>query len=84
MDIIAIKHNDQIFDLQSAVSIYPNPAIDKLNVYNAPSKQYQIFDMTGRLINSGTLERNSINVSQLSSGNYILKTGEITKKFIKK
>lgn len=40
--------------------------------------------MTGRLINSGTLERNSINVRQLSSGNYILKTGEITKKFIKK
>lgn len=69
---------------QKEIKIYPNPAIDKLNVYNAPSKEYKIFDMTGRLINSGTLERNSINVSQLSSGNYILKTGEATTKFIKK
>jgi hypothetical protein len=69
---------------QKEIRIYPNPAIDKLNIYNAPSQEYKIFDMTGRVINSGTLERNSINVSQLSSGNYILKTGEITKKFIKK
>lgn len=69
---------------QKEIKIYPNPAIDKLNVYNAPSKEYKIFDMTGRLINSGIIKQNSINVSQLSSGNYILKTGEITKKFIKK
>ena len=69
---------------QKEVKIYPNPAIEKLNVYNSPSKEYKIYDMTGRVINSGTLERNSINVSELSSGNYILKTGEITTKFIKK
>lgn len=67
-----------------SLKVYPNPAIDKLNVYNAPSKEYKIFDMTGRVVNSGVLERNSINVSQLSSGNYILKTGEMTIKFIKK
>lgn len=69
---------------QKDIKIYPNPAIDKLNVYNSPSKEYKIFDMTGRVITSGTLERNSINVSQISSGNYILKVGETTKKFIKK
>lgn len=69
---------------QKDIKIYPNPAIDKINVYNSPSKEYKIFDMTGRVITSGTLERNSINVSQISSGNYILKVGETTKKFIKK
>lgn len=67
-----------------SLKVYPNPATDKLNVYHSTSKEYKIFDMTGRVVNSGILERNSINVGHLSSGNYILKTGETTTKFIKK
>lgn len=75
-ELNSIKNNN--------IKIYPNPVNDILNVYNSPSEEYKIFDKTGRLINSGTLERNSVNVSQLTEGNYIIKIGEITKKFIKK
>lgn len=84
VDLANLSVSEFSTNSQKDIRIYPNPAIDMLNVYNAPSKEYKIFDMTGRLINSGIIEQNSINVSQLSSGNYILKTGEITKKFIKK
>ncbi|WP_175620814.1 Vgb family protein [Chryseobacterium schmidteae] len=84
VDLASLSVSEFSSTVQKNIKVYPNPATDKLNVYNAPSKEYKIFDMTGRVINSGTLERNSINVSQLSSGNYILKTGEATTKFIKK
>jgi len=38
-----------------------------------PILKVEIYDMTSRLINLNTAPENSINVSDLKSGNYILK-----------
>jgi len=70
-------------DLVTDIKLYPNPARDILNVSNAASEDYKIFDMGGKLINSGKLERGAVNVSGLIKGAYIIQIGEVSKRFIK-
>lgn len=68
--------------------LYPNPTISSLTI---DLKDYiinvQIFDFTGKLIESIFNHSNSVNVSHLISGIYFLKieteAGIITEKFIK-
>lgn len=68
------------------VKVYPNPAKSVINI--SSDKQIQsigIYDMLGRLIKTET--QNTINVSQLAKGNYLLKIKagdqELVEKFIK-
>lgn len=74
-------------DLQMVkVKIYPNPAKDIINITSEkPVNAVLIYDSLGRLIKAEN--KSSINVSQLSKGNYLMKikTGnqEIVEKFIK-
>ncbi|SIQ81815.1 Por secretion system C-terminal sorting domain-containing protein [Chryseobacterium sp. RU37D] len=70
-------------DLMTDIKLYPNPVRDILNVSNTTSEDYKIFDMGGKLINSGKLERGSVKVSHLIKGAYMIQVGEITKRFIK-
>lgn len=70
-------------DLVTDIKIYPNPVRDLLNVSNSASEDYKIFDMGGKLINSGKLERGAVNVSSLIKGAYIIQIGEVSKRFIK-
>ncbi len=72
---------------QSNVSIYPNPATDKIKVTGAyESAQVQLFTADGRLVYKSAKEtkQSNINVSRLENGVYILKInsqkGVITKK----
>lgn len=72
----------------TSISVYPNPAKDVLNIR---SKQEiikaEIYDATGRIISSISVTGNSISVSELSKGNYILKAFTkdklLVQKFIK-
>ncbi|WP_418123660.1 reprolysin-like metallopeptidase [Chryseobacterium sp. PTM-20240506] len=77
------KQKDITKDLITEVKLFPNPVKNILNVSNATSEEYKIFDMGGKLINSGKLERGAINVSGLIKGVYLVQTGETTKRFIK-
>lgn len=70
-------------DLITDIKLYPNPVKDILSVSNTTSEEYKIFDMGGKLINSGKLERGSVNVSHLVKGAYMIQIGEIAKRFIK-
>jgi hypothetical protein len=68
--------------MNEPVRIYPNPATDKLGIEFASEKtesiQYQITDVTGKVIMSQRLNaqeglnRNEINVSKISKGVYTL------------
>lgn len=73
------------------IKIYPNPAQDVLKVdTKGKISKYEIYDMSGKIVlkNESTSENNSIDVSKLSKGNYILKLtidGKAqSKSFIKK
>lgn len=70
-------------DLMTDIKLYPNPVRDILNVSNTTTEDYKIFDMGGKLINSGKLQRGSVNVSSLIKGAYMIQIGEISKRFIK-
>lgn len=70
-------------DLITDVKLYPNPVKDILYISNTTAEDYKIFDMGGKLINSGKLERGSVNVSSLIKGAYMIQIGETSKRFIK-
>ncbi|MCU7616557.1 M12 family metallo-peptidase [Chryseobacterium sp. PBS4-4] len=70
-------------NLMTDIKLYPNPVRDILNISNTTSEDYKIFDMGGKLINSGKLERGTVNVSNLTTGAYTIQIGEISKRFIK-
>ena len=71
-------------DLFTDIKLYPNPARDILNISNTTNEEYKIFDMGGKTVISGKMERGSVNVSSLISGAYMIQIGEISKRFIKK
>ncbi|NMR32706.1 T9SS type A sorting domain-containing protein [Chryseobacterium aquaticum] len=73
-----------INNLMTDIKLYPNPARDVLNISNTTVEDYKIFDMGGKLINSGKIERGTVNVSQLTAGAYTIQIGETSKRFIKK
>ena len=60
----------------TAVSIYPNPASEKVVVESAVAvRQYEIYNVTGAIICSQDVEGNTfeINISELPAGAYIIK-----------
>jgi len=71
-------------DLLTDIKLYPNPARDILNISNTTNEEYKIFDMGGKIVSSGKLERGSVNVSSLISGVYVIQVGKISERFIKK
>lgn len=70
-------------DLITDIKLYPNPVKDIMYISNTTSEDYKIFDMGGKMIDSGKLQRGSVNVSNLIKGAYMLQIGEISKRFIK-
>jgi len=77
------------FDRQNTVAVYPNPAKNILNInlsdYSLVNNSYQILDLNGRVVLQGNLNSatNQINIENLSSGLYLFKVENISKKFIK-
>ena len=71
---------------QMRISIFPNPVKNILQITNLQNTdaQYEILDLTGKQTANGNLLKNqSIDVSALPRGVYILKIGELRAKFIK-
>jgi len=56
-------------------SIYPNPTQDVINIAGDDllNKNYQIYDLTGKIVMHGKLNNNKINVEILNTGTYMLK-----------
>lgn len=61
--------------------LYPSPALDVIN-FSASSLEgyedpiYTVFDMTGRRVLHGLIQSNSVDVSQLAPGQYIMRVIE--------
>lgn len=76
--------------ITSDLILYPNPTKGLLNLntdYGFENAIYSVFDITGKRVLNDRFNSNTIDVSELSSGNYILRVidnGVIkTQKFIK-
>ncbi len=59
-------------DLNFNYSIYPNPSSDFINIKGVDGK-YFIYDLNGKLLQTGMVNPQSIDISSLSKGMYILK-----------
>jgi hypothetical protein len=72
----------------SPVKIYPNPASDKLNIQlpNAGNAEVNITDASGRIIFSPRVSagNNSIDISALAQGFYVININTPEKKFTKR
>ncbi len=63
---------------QLGITLYPNPCVDRLGLFGAAPQQnipFAVTDMSGRMVLSGTTG-NSIDVSMLTRGSYVLTLGE--------
>ena len=73
-------------DPENSWAIYPNPVKDILNIDRLSpvnDTATEIYDVAGRQIRCEKLSKNTINVSTLPAGIYILKIGNRTGKFVK-
>lgn len=65
-----------IEDIVSHIAIYPNPATDFITLTNLNKNNIEIFDISGKLMLSKRIDSDNFNldISNLKSGNYIIKT----------
>jgi hypothetical protein len=75
-------------DITKDISIYPNPVRDILYLQtDGKWTKAEIYDISGRIMRSVTLDSQSIDVSGLDSGTYIIKLRNVDKsgnvKFVK-
>ncbi len=78
-------------DFEGDTMLYPNPAVDIINInpnFGAIQTKYRITNLLGQVITSGSIRNNSINVSALKTGIYLLELTDdeetFTTKFVKK
>lgn len=63
---------------KSEISIFPNPTISTITIQNNSlnqPKSYELFSITGKLLQSSSLENNTISLEKFQSGIYFLKIG---------
>ncbi len=86
MKIEKVEDDDVTTDIESTeattISLYPNPATNKLNVAGlAEGESVEIYNATGALVISTM--NTSIDVSNLAQGIYFVKLGNVVKQFVK-
>ena len=79
--VVSIQFGGQKSDLK----VFPTVAFDKLNVLNGEEKaSYSIFNLFGQNVQMGQLNgQNTLIISNLSAGTYVLKVGSSSVKFFK-
>ncbi|SDI08583.1 T9SS type A sorting domain-containing protein [Chryseobacterium jejuense] len=59
---------------KNTINIYPNPVKDILYIKSSNEvTKAEIYDTVGRVINSMGVKENTVNVSDLPKGNYLIK-----------
>ena len=78
------KENAAIVNPTRELSIYPNPVKGStLNISNSDSSEFSIYDLSGKQISNGKISDNTVSVNALPKGVYLIKVGNVSKKFIK-
>lgn len=67
---LGLQENDFI----NNISVYPNPVKNILNFKTEDNiSKVEVYDITGRILSSNSVSENKIDLSNLKTGNYILK-----------
>jgi subtilisin family serine protease len=62
----------QSLSLDTELKVYPNPFTDVLNIANETGCDYQVYALTGKLIQAGKVQGASLSLSSLKAGVYLL------------
>jgi len=65
---------------EQAISLYPNPASELINVAINDDFTYEIYDQNGKQLLNG-VNQNKIDISSLSKGSYIFKARTKNKEY---
>ena len=79
--------DNSIFELNATISLYPNPTRSELNIQVNSSiigNDLYIFDAVGKLVHKQQLlsTQTTIPVSNFADGNYVVRVGEVVKRFV--
>jgi chitodextrinase len=85
----AAKESETSRSIISEIKIFPNPTSALLNVTSvSENAAYRVYNMLGQMVITGKLSNNSVDVSNINEGNYILEVTDkdttTVKRFIKK
>lgn len=74
--------------ISQTISIYPNPTSAILNISSVSEKAtFKVYNLLGQIIMNGKINNGTIDVSNITSGNYIIEISDnesiFTKRFIK-
>jgi Secretion system C-terminal sorting domain len=68
------------YDNPSGLNIYPNPSKNEVYInFTENNISYKIMDMLGKIITSGTVQNQYINLQQLPIGHYMLQLNKLGK-----
>jgi len=72
--LVQLKNVDAVSELESLISIYPNPAEDMLFIETPQKAEAQLMNLAGQEVGNYSLEagRNQIDLQGLPAGSYIL------------
>ncbi|MCF2219983.1 T9SS type A sorting domain-containing protein [Chryseobacterium sp. PS-8] len=80
-----VLSTSEMVSKNNEVSIYPNPVKEVLNIQSKNEiVKAEIYDASGRILSSASVKENSMNVSELAKGNYIIKLSTKDKTFVQK
>lgn len=84
-----VKDNNSSTVSTQEIKLYPNPAVDILNVTSvSENATFRVYNLMGQVVLNGKISNEMINVSNLQEGNYILEISNenkiIRKRFLKK
>ena len=72
--VICQSLNNEVFPTTNLFSIYPNPVVDDIFFNtNENIKNIIVYDLSGRILYSNLIQNNTVNLSELKTGNYIVK-----------
>ncbi len=89
MDDLSYSTTNGIEDIESEISVYPNPVTDFLKIDNAEGGKYQVCNSCGRVLEVGNINANSewISTADFAAGMYFIRidfqSHQIVKKIIK-
>ncbi len=76
--VVSVNH---VSKADNTITVWPNPASDILHIGDVMNGTASVYDITGKLVSYTTIQGNSINISSLPSGTYVIKVFDGKKKY---
>ena len=71
--VFCYKEPDPLGILNDKLIVYPNPVVNHLSIKNYNNSSYELFDLTGQIIDKGHLTNGLLAMGHLPNGLYLLR-----------